>query len=232
MVWHGLIKLMMLTALAYGCLMGIHTRHTNLDKWCPRLCRPICISFGGGHGRTDKEFGLVRARHSRVSDRAPSGDVWWRCLIKGAVRHLEGWWLTCVCSQVCHFCIVVVSDISSVGQFEEGTEDGCAILVPVSPVTQVWSVEKIRAGSDLFSTRKKSPKTSQNWTIFICDLTVIHNWTHLAYLYFFILSKGRRDFDLMQISCKNATQKFQIHVSTTKNAAFWWNYYTVVSLGD
>lgn len=54
---------MMLTALAYGCLVGIHTQYTNLDKWCPRLCRPICISFGGGHGRTDEEFGLVRAKH-------------------------------------------------------------------------------------------------------------------------------------------------------------------------
>lgn len=98
------MKLMTLTVLAYGRPMGIHTRQANLDKWRPRLCRAICISFGGGQGRngglnrgmdgrdqTVEVFGvrgLSRWRCLRLwmcvhRCRAPLGPAWWCCQIKG-----------------------------------------------------------------------------------------------------------------------------------------------------
>lgn len=126
------MKLMTLTVLAYGRPMGIHTRQANLDKWRPRLCRAICISFGGGQGRngglnrgmdgrdqTVEVFGvrgLSRWRclllwmcvHRR---RAPLGPAWWCCQIKGwgaeglmaDLRHMcTIFW---GCEYVCNYCI-------------------------------------------------------------------------------------------------------------------------------
>lgn len=71
MAWQGLMKLMTLTAQAYGCPMRIHTQRTNLDKWCPRLCGAICISFG----EALEQAGLKRDVWERYNRRCSQG---WR----------------------------------------------------------------------------------------------------------------------------------------------------------
>lgn len=50
--------------------------------WRPQENWGLNRGLDGRH-QTDEEFELVRGKHSRVSDWAPDGHVWWCCQIKG-----------------------------------------------------------------------------------------------------------------------------------------------------